>query len=46
MVAVEEKCASLTKVLNLWKEINEGLKAKNPLNLPIASELPVSGFGQ
>ena len=46
MVAVEEKCASVTKVMGLWKELNEGLKLANPLKLPVAGELAVVGCGE
>ena len=46
MQAVSETCASLQKALNLWNAFNGGLKAQNPLNLPIAASVPVPGCAQ
>jgi len=45
MQAVEEKCAALGKTLALWKGLNDGLRAGNPLKLPVASASH-SGCGQ
>jgi len=35
--AVNEKCEALGKALALWRALNDGLKAQNPLSLPVAA---------
>jgi photosystem II stability/assembly factor-like uncharacterized protein len=35
--AVVEKCEALAKTLQLWETLNTGLKADNPLKLPLAT---------
>jgi len=43
--AVEEKCAALGKISALWKGLNDGLTAGNPLNLPVVDGVR-SGCGE
>jgi len=45
MQAVKETCAALDKALGLWNALNDGLRAQNPLNLPVASSLPTKSCG-
>jgi hypothetical protein len=44
--AINEQCASLTKALTLWKDLNESLSKENALDLPIATSVPVTGCSQ
>ena len=41
--AVEEQCSALTKVLALWKQLNDGLAKQNPLNLPVDNAVSSTG---
>lgn len=43
MQAIEEECSALSRVLTLWKGLNEGLAKQNPLNLPVDREAPSDG---
>ena len=42
---VDLTCAALDKALGLWSELNDGLRAQNPLNLPVASSASAKGCG-
>ncbi len=46
MQAIDEECGALTKVLALWKELNDGLAKQNPLNLPVDAAVPATGCAQ
>ena len=43
MQAIAETCASLEKALELWNGLNDGLRAQNPLDLPVAPALSANG---
>lgn len=38
--AVAATCAALDRVIAQWNALNDGLRAQNPLNFPIASSIP------
>ena len=46
MQAVNEECDSLAKVLVLWMKLNDALKEKNPLELPITKIGSVAGCSE
>ena len=44
--AVDAECNALSKNIALWKDFNDQLKRQNPLNLPIASAIPINACGR
>ncbi len=46
IAAVNQVCDSFAKVITLWQALNENLKKQNPLNLPIATDVPTAGCPQ
>ena len=43
MQAINSSCDALEKALGAWKAMNDGLRAQNPLGLPVASSFPTPG---
>jgi hypothetical protein len=44
--AVNEKCDALAKAMALWKQLNQNLRERNPLNLPVATEPTMASCGE